>query len=128
MLENKLVQALCIDDDKTTYEILVLFLADQYSIDLALNGHYALQMVENKKYNLIFLDINLGRDVMDGLELLRILRQNPDYSDVPVIALTAYAMIGDKEEFLAAGCDYYLAKPFSKANLMEVLEEMDRSK
>ena len=65
---------------------------------------------------------------MHRFDFLMILRQNPDYSDVPVIALTAYAMIGDKEEFLAAGCDYYLAKPFSKANLMEVLEEMDRSK
>ena len=122
------IDALCIDDDKTAHEILVLFLADQYTIDFALTAHDALGMTAAKKYSIIFLDINLGRDVMNGLEFLKILRQNPDYYHVPVIAFTAYAWLGDKETFLSAGCDHYLAKPFSKANLMQVIAEVIQKK
>ena len=120
-----LISALCIDDDKTAHEILSLFLADSHDIEYAFNGKNALEMIQKKKYSLVFLDINLGRDVMDGLELLRLMRQIPGYEKVPVIALTAYAMIGDKEEFLEAGCDFYISKPFNRSGLMQIISQIN---
>lgn len=119
-----LIKALCVDDDTATFEIISLFLSEQYSIDFAFNGKMALEMAHACEYSVIFLDINLGRDTMDGLELLRLLREVPSYQKTPVIAVTAYAMIGDKEEFLAAGCDYYIPKPFTRANLLEVISKI----
>lgn len=127
-MPGSLIHALCVDDDKTAHEILSLFLVDQYQIDFAPNAKTALRLLESRKYSVIFLDINLGRDVMDGLELLKLLRELPGGNQVKVIALTAYAMIGDREEFLEAGCDYYLAKPFSRASLMNILEAIENSK
>jgi CheY-like chemotaxis protein len=124
---QSLLRALCVDDDKTAFEILSLFLSEQYSIDFASTGKMALEMLQAGEYSVIFLDINLGRDTMDGLELLRLLREIPSYRKTPVIALTAYAMIGDKEEFLAAGCDYYVPKPFNRASLLEVLSKIKPS-
>lgn len=122
------IKALCVDDDKTAHEILSLFLVDRFTIDYAANGKTALELASSMQYSMIFLDINLGRDVMDGLELLRLIRNLPGYSEVTVIALTAYAMIGDKEEFLAAGCDHYLAKPFNRAGLMHLMSSIEIKK
>jgi len=45
----------------------------------------------------------------------------PDYKNVPIIAMTAYAMVGDKEEFFKAGCTHYLSKPFKKDQLIEII-------
>ncbi|MHC1705990.1 MAG: response regulator [Bacteroidales bacterium] len=118
------LHAICIDDDATAHEILSLFLADHYTIDFAANGNMALGMIKENIYSVIFLDINLGRDVMDGLELLKLIRQVHGYEKTTVVALTAYAMRGDREEFLAAGCDYYISKPFSRASLMQVMSQI----
>jgi two-component system, cell cycle response regulator DivK len=84
-------------------------------------GLGALELVKQEKPALILLDINLPD--IDGLEVVARLRQNPDLPVTPVIALTANAMVGDRERMLAAGCDGYLPKPISRQELLELVEQ-----
>jgi two-component system cell cycle response regulator DivK len=75
--------------------------------------------------DLILMDIQLPD--MDGMEATRILKANPDTQDIPVIAITAFAMKGDKERILEAGCDGYIEKPLRyKDLLIEIAAIADR--
>ena len=68
------------------------------------------------------MDVNLGRG-MTGLDITKNLKQRPNYTNVPIIAITAFAMKGDKEEFLQAGFDHYLAKPFTREELRATIKK-----
>ena len=69
------------------------------------------------------MDINLGKE-MDGIHVTKEIRKLPGYSTTPIVALTAFAMAGDREEFLGGGCDYYISKPFSKQDLLSLLSRI----
>jgi hypothetical protein len=86
----------------------------------AINGAEALKMCkQNKKINLVLMDVKMP--VMSGLEATQLIREfRPE---LPIIATTAYAQIGDEHRFLAAGCDGYLAKPIRKDNLLVLLQK-----
>jgi CheY-like chemotaxis protein len=83
-------------------------------------GLGALDLIVQEKPDLILLDINLPD--IDGLEVVARIRENADIAGVPVIALTANAMVGDREKMLDAGCDGYLPKPISRQELLELVE------
>lgn len=74
------------------------------------------------KVDLILLDINLPGD-KNGLAVLKVLKSDGNYSKLPVIALTAYAMVGDKERLLKAGCDDYISKPMNRHDLVEKVKK-----
>ncbi len=80
------------------------------------------RLVKSNDYNAILMDINLHRGI-DGIELTKIIRKIDFYKNVPIIALTAFAMGHEKEEFLSKGMDFYLSKPFNKVQLLKLLEE-----
>ena len=61
---------------------------------------------------------------MDGKQATQMIRTMKGYESIPIIATTAYAMLGDKEEFIAAGCTHYLSKPFSQEEIVSLLEEV----
>ena len=67
------------------------------------------------------VDLGFG---MNGLEVAQKIKKITGYENVPIIAVTAYAMMGDKEKFLAAGCSHYIAKPFDKFALIDLLEDI----
>jgi PAS domain S-box-containing protein len=93
-------------------------------VTLAKNGVQALNFLREGKFDVVFMDIQMP--VMGGLEATRAIRGEPDlalHRDIPIIALTAYAMAGDREEFLDAGMDDYLSKPVSLKDLKGVLEK-----
>jgi CheY-like chemotaxis protein len=112
---------LVVDDDKTSLDITKLFLRELYEIDTAENGIEAIKKTETKKYDAILMDIGLGRG-MNGVEATKKIRGNSNYKDIPIVAVTAYVMRGDKEEFLNAGCSHYLSKPFESTKLRELLK------
>ena len=88
----------------------------------AIDGEEAVNMATAERPDLIIMDIQLPK--MNGLEATRKLRQLPDSSHTPIIAITAYAMKGDREKLLAAGCDAYLSKPINTRELPKVISEM----
>jgi two-component system, cell cycle response regulator DivK len=92
-----------------------------YEILEALTGEDGLNMAMAHVPDLILMDINLPD--IDGMEVTARIKAMPDMAHIPVIALTANAMHGDKERFTSGGCDGYLAKPITKAELLTVVAQ-----
>lgn len=113
---------LVVEDNEDNAEIVKLYLKSHYRIDRAPEGITALKMAEQKKYNAILMDINLGTG-MDGLRIIKELRSRNDYLNTPIIAITGYTMTSDKEKIMEAGCTHYLAKPFTKSRLVSTMSE-----
>jgi CheY-like chemotaxis protein len=90
-----------------------------YKADTVANGMEALQALERQQYDMVLMDVEMP--VMDGLEATRIIRQKWPDNGPKIIAVTAYALAGDKERFLEAGMDDYISKPVQKDVLAKVL-------
>ncbi|MBI5324312.1 MAG: response regulator [Ignavibacteriae bacterium] len=114
---------LSVEDDFASRSLIKRILKDIYNVELATTGMEALEMVRNRHYEVILMDINLGRG-MSGLDVAQEIKKIPDYKNTPIIALTAYAMAGDKERFLANGCTHYLSKPFKAEELVGLLKNL----
>lgn len=93
------------------------------SVDIAQNGAEALQLLDSRDYDLVFMDCQMP--MMDGYEATREIRKKEQSGSahIPIIAMTAHAMTGDREVCLAAGMDDYLSKPFS---LLQLSRKLDR--
>jgi CheY-like chemotaxis protein len=99
-----------IDDHPVNLELAkVLLLLEGYDVHTAGDAESALLILSDLRPDLILMDVQLPG--MDGLELARRLKSSPTHRDSCIVALTAYAMKGDEEKALAAGCDGYLSKP-----------------
>ena len=120
---TSLPEILMVDDDSTCRDITLLFLKNNCNIDFAYSGEEALKLVDKKNYKLILMDINLGKG-MSGIETTKRIRRISAYKDTPIVALTAFAMVGEKEEFLRSGCTHYLSKPFMKNDLTELVNNI----
>jgi PAS domain S-box-containing protein len=118
--EDKSIHILCVDDDSFTREYLDYILKDFYLLSFADNGITAIYKAKSVKFNLILMDINLGKG-MDGIEAARKIHKLPGYLNIPVIAMTAFAMKGDREEFLTSGMSDYISKPFKKNELIKIV-------
>ncbi len=113
-------KVLIIEDEETSADVMQLFLSEVAICTHCYDGKTGIETAKNGAFDAVLLDINLGSG-NSGLTLLPALRAIPGYATVPVIAVTAYAMVGDREEFLRAGCDGYVSKPFSKNELLTAL-------
>ena len=113
---------LFVDDDKISREVIKIFLKKCYNVDLAENGPEAIEKAKKKKYNCILMDINL-KSKMSGIEAAEKIREMEEYKEVPIIAVTANAMVGDKDKYLKAGFTDYMSKPFSKNDIIELLNK-----
>jgi CheY-like chemotaxis protein len=110
------------DNDRNRKLVKILLEANKYEVIEAKTGEEALTCLQNDKPDLILLDIQLPN--MDGLTLTRILRSNQKTKDIPIVAVTAYAMKGDKERVLDAGCDAYISKPIDTRELPMIVANM----
>ena len=108
---------LVVEDQEDNRQILRDLLGSAgYDLTEAENGEEALAAVARRRPDLILMDIQLP--VMDGYEATRRIRTNPDLRSVPIIAVTSYALAGDENKALAAGCDGYVTKPYSPRDLL----------
>ncbi len=98
-----------VEDNADNRLLVQTLLEDLYDVVEFASGHEAIDGLLNAAPELVLLDISLPG--MDGTEVLVWLRDQPSLADRPVIALTAHAMAGDREKFLAAGFDDYVTKP-----------------
>lgn len=117
-------EILLVEDDSINAFVILKFLGETYQVTHASNGQEALDEAESKAYELILMDINLGDEHFDGVEALKRIRKLPTRKDVPIMAVTAYAMNGDRERFLQAGFNAYVAKPVKKELLMGEMERL----
>ncbi|MBI3591895.1 MAG: response regulator transcription factor [Nitrospirae bacterium] len=108
---------LAVDDEKDIVELVSYNLKkDGFSVDTACDGEAALQMINNGTYDLIILDLMLPG--LQGLELCRVIRNNPATSGTPIVMLTAKGEEVDKVLGLEMGADDYMTKPFSPRELV----------
>jgi len=103
-------------------QLTVAYLNNEFTVDWAVDGPSALEKARTKNYVAILMDINLGPG-MDGLQAAQSIRKMKDFENIPIIALTGYTLFGDKERLIKGGCTNYLAKPFSKEDILKVLKE-----
>jgi PAS domain S-box-containing protein len=108
------------DNENTRYAMQFLLENEGYLVDFADGGEQALLAAQHHKPQLILLDIMMP--TMDGYQVSRMLKAQKQLSHIPVVALTARAMKGDRELALAAGCDDYLTKPFERKDILAVIE------
>jgi CheY-like chemotaxis protein len=114
---------LTVDDDDRIRRIVQINLQRAgYRVTAARDGVEALEQIEQERPDLVLLDINMPR--MDGIEMLRRLRADPETAALPVVLLTAKTQDEDILEGKRSGADYYLPKPFSPVALLAVLREV----
>ncbi|MGH7772387.1 MAG: response regulator [Candidatus Binatia bacterium] len=105
-----------VDDHREYLELLSIHLKSLgWDVIPASNGREALEKVRSIKPNLIVLDMDMPE--MDGFEVARSLKEDPNYRDIPILAATALAMPRDRERCLTAGCNDYISKPFTQRDL-----------
>ena len=114
---------LIVEDNQTNAQLLKdVLVIKGYEVDIVINGDNALASMEESKPDLVLMDIQLPG--MDGYEVTRIMRENPQTKELPVIAVTAYALKGDKEKAMQAGCDGYMSKPINTRELPKMVEKL----
>ena len=114
-------KVLVVEDVDLNRDLVVQLLEDKYHVIEAVNGQEGVELAERERPDLILMDLSLP--VMDGWEATRRIKANPDLRSIPVIALTAHAMVGDEKKALAAGCDDYLVKPLDEDILMAKIQK-----
>jgi two-component system, cell cycle response regulator DivK len=93
-----------------------------YEVLIAVNGEEAVELVKKEQPALVLMDISLP--VMDGFEATRRLKSLDDTKNIPIVALTAHAMSGDREKAIDAGCDDYDVKPVELTRLLSKIENL----
>jgi two-component system cell cycle response regulator DivK len=108
------------DNEQNRYLTTFLLEAQGYSIVPAPDGALGIELAGRILPRLILLDIQLP--TMDGYAVARALRSNPALNDVPIVAVTSYAMTGDREKTIAAGCNGYIEKPINPETFVAEIE------
>lgn len=134
LLERRLqgISILLAEDNPVNQKMVSVLLGKAgYSVDVAENGRIAIAKVLSKDYDLIFMDLQMPE--MDGIEATRQIRSQEGEKHLPIVAMTAHALKGDRERCMAAGMDDYIAKPvnpsdlFAMINKWAMMEPLDRS-
>ena len=117
-----MTKVLVVEDNPLNMELVVEILNSQgFVVDGAKDGEEAIQKAGKEVYDLIIMDIGLPG--MNGVEATKIIRSKPGYKSKPVIALTAFAMKGDRERLLKDGFDAYVPKPIDLAEFVKVIDK-----
>ncbi len=114
---------LLVEDNLLNIEVVERFLSKVGKVSFARDGITAIKMASENLYDLFLIDINLGHGI-DGIEVLKKIRLFEQYKNIPIIALTGYASDTNKREFLEQGFTHYLAKPFEKKDLLNIISEI----
>ncbi len=111
-------------DDEPSIIVPVQFLMEQngYDVMVAFSGEEAMEIIAEKKVDLILLDIMLP--VIDGFEVCQRVRENPRWNKIKIILLTALGSDANVEKGLALGADAYITKPFSNVDIVEKVKEL----
>lgn len=118
-----MAKILLVEDNEMNKDMLSRRLEKMgYEVAKATNGEEGLSNAQSNPPELVLMDMSLP--VMDGWEATRQFKINPDLSNIPIIALTAHAMAGDREKAMEAGCDDYETKPIDFPRLVGKIENL----
>jgi len=126
IISKRRLKILLAEDDKLNSKTMIYFLTKAgHNVTHAVNGNEVLSFLETNTFDIILMDIQMP--VLDGVETTKIIRNSDAeriYSEIPIIALTAYAMHGDKEKFIRAGMNDYATKPVDISKLLEKINQI----
>ncbi|KAB2833705.1 MAG: response regulator [Candidatus Brocadia sp.] len=109
------------DNEKNRKLMRVVLKAKGYNVIEATTGEEALNLLKNQKPNIILMDIQLPG--IDGLTLIKQIKADSVTKEIPIIAVTAYAMKGDEQKILDTGCEAYMSKPIDTHELPLIIEK-----
>lgn len=113
---------LVVEDTEDNRKILRdLLTSAGFELIEATDGESGIRMASEEKPDLILMDIQLP--LVNGYEATRRIKANPETGNIPILAVTSYALSGDEAKAMEAGCDGYIAKPFSPRNLLAKVRE-----
>jgi CheY-like chemotaxis protein len=119
--ERNRIIVLIVEDDLINQLTIKKFLEKRFGTIITDSSDKVIEILNSNTINIILMDISiLGK--MNGLELTTLLKSSIEFSHIPIIAATAHAFEKDKINALEAGCDNYLAKPFSKDSLIDMID------
>lgn len=126
---NRRLSTLIVEDEKINQQLLQAILKKLgHTSTVAENGQAALAQLKKGHFDILLMDVQMPE--LDGIETAKIIRNSneyKDYRDTPILALTAYAMAGDKDKCLKAGMNGYISKPVDIKNLARLLKELTRT-
>jgi two-component system, cell cycle response regulator DivK len=108
------------DNEQNLYLVRFILEKNGYQVYTAMDGRAGIDLAGQLKPDLILLDIQLP--VMDGYAVAGNLRDNPHISNIPIVAVTSHAMVGDRDKAMAAGCNGYIEKPINPDTFMAEVE------
>jgi signal transduction histidine kinase/CheY-like chemotaxis protein len=115
-------RVLLVEDNEINQEVALGQLEDaEVEVDVAENGEMAVRMVQSNPYDLVLMDMQMP--VMDGIEATRVIRSDPRFKNLPIIAMTANAMAADRDKCLDAGMNDHIPKPIDPQELFRVLSQ-----
>lgn len=118
-----MTRILLVEDNEMNRDMLSRRLQRKgYEVSIAVDGVQGVELARSGEYDLVLMDMSLPE--LDGWEATRQLRAAPETNNVPIIALTAHAMAGDREKALEAGCDDYDTKPIDLQRLLSKMESL----
>ncbi len=118
-----MARILVVEDNEMNSDMLTRRLTRRgFEVSIAPDGRAGVEMATEGSPDLVLMDMSLP--VIDGWEATRMLKADPRTSKIPVIALTAHAMVGDREKALAVGCDEFETKPVEMQRLLSKMDEL----
>jgi signal transduction histidine kinase len=115
------IKGLLVEDDELSIKTIKYMLKDICNLDIVENGNDAIESA--KKYSYTFILMDIGLKDMSGMEAVQIIRKIEGYENKPIVAVTAFSMVGDKEKFIDGGCSHYLSKPFQMEELIDMVKK-----
>lgn len=112
---------LYVEDDPINALVIKKLLAQHYSTEHVEDGETCLEVLEKQPFDLVLMDINLGNGKMDGVQTMKKIKAMPVFENLPIVAITSYAMPEDRDRFLGEGFNGYLSKPVERPVLLEYL-------
>ncbi len=118
-----MAKILVVEDNEINRDMMVRRLERRgYLIVTALDGQQGIDLTRSEKPDLVLMDMSLP--ILDGWEATRRIKNDPNMKEIPVVGLTAHAMVGDREKALKAGCDDYATKPVEFEKLIELINRL----
>lgn len=117
---------LLVDDDVLQTYLTKTILSEQYEVTTATNGYEAVKLMEERLFDIVLMDIHLGDEEMDGIKLMKMMRQNGRYKNLDIIAFTGTAE--DRSFYLSLGFNEIIEKPVLSNRIFEIMERSFDSK